>query len=137
MLHGSLFGSIIRAGIYRQAYGVSGSAAGRQIPRNAGAFSGLMKGLKIETRLQLSILGNLGMKPSLVTVAENVPLPCGLSFRSYVHSGEQTEVEAGKNSKYFGDECVVMKGGKSKADSKRSDSWFGLSELKMLLIARI
>ncbi|KAH6760868.1 Ribosomal L18p/L5e family protein [Perilla frutescens var. frutescens] len=96
---------MIRTGIYRQAYRVCGSAAGRQfrafsqITGNAGASSGLIKGLKIETHLQLSILGNLGMKLGLVRVAEKVPLPCALSFRSYVHSGEQTELEAGKNSK--------------------------------------
>ncbi|KAL1552693.1 hypothetical protein AAHA92_13461 [Salvia divinorum] len=58
---------------------------------------GLLKSLKIETHLPMSILGNLGMKLGLVRAADNVHLPCALSFRSFLHSGEKPEVEAGRN----------------------------------------
>ncbi|KAI3468533.1 hypothetical protein Pfo_025196 [Paulownia fortunei] len=102
MFQRSLFGSTIRAGIYRQASRVHESGSGRpfhafpQIPQNAHAYSGLIKNSKIGTHLETSILGNLGMKLGLVRVAGNVSLPYALSFRSFIHSGKQAEVEAGR-----------------------------------------
>lgn len=51
--------------------------------------AGLIKSSRIETRLQSTMLGNLGMKLGLVRVADSSPLPCALSFRSSLHSGEQ------------------------------------------------
>lgn len=48
------------------------------------------------------------MKLGLVRVAENVDLPCALSFRSFIHSGDQTEVEAAKNPKSMDHEQVIM-----------------------------
>lgn len=51
--------------------------------------AGLLKNSRVETRLQSSILGNLGMKLGLVRVADSSPLPCALSFRSSLHSGEE------------------------------------------------
>ncbi|XP_047970086.1 probable ribosomal protein S11, mitochondrial [Salvia hispanica] len=66
----------------------------RKAPRPT---AGLPRSLKIETHLPMSILGNLGMKLGLVRAAGNVHLPCALSFRSFLHSGEKPEVEAGRN----------------------------------------
>ncbi|XP_057786656.1 uncharacterized protein LOC131004078 [Salvia miltiorrhiza] len=116
MLQGSLFGSVIRPGIYRQASRV-GSVSGRQfhsfsqIPTKIGAFSGLIKSSKSEAHLPLSILGNLGMKLGLVRVAENVHLPCALSFRSSLHSGEKPEVEEGRDPRSMDPEQATQESG--------------------------
>ncbi|KAL1532269.1 hypothetical protein AAHA92_32298 [Salvia divinorum] len=95
MLQGSLFGSVIRPGISRV-----GSVSARkfhvfsQIPTKAGVLSGLIKSSDNESHLRLSILGSLGMKQGLVRAGENVHLPCALSFRKSLHSGEKPEVAA-------------------------------------------
>ncbi|KAL2236775.1 probable ribosomal protein S11, mitochondrial [Sesamum indicum] len=105
MFQRTLFGSALRAGIYKQASRVDGSGFGRQfqafshITKNAEAFSGLTKNSKLEAHVESSILGNLGMKLGLVRGLENISLPCALSLRSFIHSGKQAEVEAGGASR--------------------------------------
>ncbi|KAK4435564.1 putative ribosomal protein S11, mitochondrial [Sesamum alatum] len=105
MFQRTLFGSALRAGIYKQASRVDGSGFGRefhafsQITKNAQAFSGLTKNSKMEARLESSILGNLGMKLGLIRGVESVSLPYALSLRSFIHSGKQAEVEAGGPSR--------------------------------------
>ncbi|PIM99465.1 hypothetical protein CDL12_28044 [Handroanthus impetiginosus] len=98
----SLFGFLIRAGLYTQASRVHGSGHSRQfhavsqVLPNSHASSGLIKNFKVETYLGSSILGNPGMKLGLIRGVGNVSLPHALSFRSYIHSGKQAEFEAGR-----------------------------------------
>ncbi|KAL8521423.1 hypothetical protein ACS0TY_011806 [Phlomoides rotata] len=75
---------MLQGSLWRQASRVYGSASGRT---SAGTFSVLVKNFKTEASLHSSIIGNLCMKLGLVRVGENVSLPCGLSFKSSIHSG--------------------------------------------------
>lgn len=58
----------------------------------------MVKNFKTETSLHSSMLGNLCMKLGLVRVGENVSLPCGLSFRSSIHSGNYLYREIGNEN---------------------------------------
>ncbi|KAL3818340.1 hypothetical protein ACJIZ3_004245 [Penstemon smallii] len=90
----------LRAGLLREASRVYGSGSGRifqaypRISQDCHGFTGL-KDVKVDTRLESSILGNLGMKLGLLRVPENISLPSVMSFRSFIHSGKQAEFESG------------------------------------------
>ncbi|KAL2523359.1 putative ribosomal protein S11 [Forsythia ovata] len=64
-----------------------------QNAQNSHVYSENFKG---NTHLESSIFGNLAVKLGLMKVQETVTPPYAAVFRSYIHSGQQTEVEAGR-----------------------------------------
>ncbi|KAL2544202.1 Uncharacterized protein Fot_13435 [Forsythia ovata] len=77
---------ILRSGSDRHFHAFSQNA------QNSHVYSENFKG---NTHLESSILGNLAVKLGLMKVQETVT-PYAPVFRSYIHSGQQTVVEAGR-----------------------------------------